>query len=109
MAGCASSIMQSYVGKSVTEAMLDYGQPVSVFDLPNGTRAFQWKIDSSGVIAQPSTSTSQVYGSGGWASVSTTSTNYVPFEQSCLYTLLGQKNGQDWTIVGFRKPNLLCE
>ena len=109
MAGCASAVLESYVGKSITEAMLDYGQPTAAFDLPDGTRAFQWKVNDSGVIPISTTSNSQVYGAAGWTNVTTTSTNYTPYSQECLYTLLAKPQSRDWVVVGFRKPSLVCE
>ena len=109
LAACASAILESYVGKSITEPMLDYGRPTAAFDLPNGTRAFQWKVNDSGVIPISNTSNSQIYGAGGWANVTTTTTEYTPYSQTCLYTLLAKPNGSDWTVVGFRKPSLVCE
>jgi hypothetical protein len=89
--------------------MLDYGRPSAVFDLPDGTRAFQWTVTSSGTIPMTDTSTSNVYGYGGWASVTTTNTTYSPYSQTCLYTLIGKQNGKDWIVTSFRKPTFFCE
>ena len=47
LTGCASQIMQGYVGKDVREVMLDYGAPANAFDMGDGRRAFQWVIGSS--------------------------------------------------------------
>ncbi len=101
--------MEGYVGKSVSEPMLDYGRPAEVYDLPNGQRAFQWEMQSSGVMPVNSYGSANVYGSGGWATATTTQTNYVPYSQSCRYTLIGERDGNDWIIVSFRKPTLGCE
>ena len=110
LAGCASQVMEGYVGKSITEPILDNGKPTSVFDLPNGQRAFQWQIDSRGVIPMTTPVTNTVYGPGGWASVTTTNqTRYVPYNNTCVYTLFGEKQGNDWIVVGFRKPRWDCE
>ena len=109
LAACASQIMEGYVGKSITEPMLDYGRPTSVFDLPDGRRAFQWQITDSGYTPISTPSTSTIYGNGGWATVTTTDTNYVPYSQTCLYTLFGKPRGKDWIVVGFKKPGLMCE
>ncbi|UWQ93390.1 hypothetical protein K3727_14380 [Rhodobacteraceae bacterium M382] len=101
--------MEGYVGRSVTEPMLDYGRPASVFDLPDGARAFQWQIDSSGVVPVSTPSTTYISGSSGWATATTTSTSYVPFSSSCNYTLIAKPKGDDWVVVGYRKPTLMCE
>lgn len=109
LSGCASEIMAGYVGKSITEPMLDYGKPANVIDLGDNRRAFQWSIDQSGVMPITTPSTGTIYGSGGWAQVTTTSTTYVPYSQNCLYTLTATKSGNDWIVDGFRKPTLACE
>ncbi|WP_227270313.1 hypothetical protein [Roseobacter weihaiensis] len=109
LSGCASQVMQGYVGGSITEPMLDYGQPSGVFDLPDGARAFQWNITDSGVIPVSTPSTTNIYGSGGWATATTTSTTYQPYSQECVYTLLARPQGDDWIVTGFRKPRLACE
>lgn len=109
LAGCASQIMEGYVGKSITEPMLDYGKPTSVFDLPNGQRAFQWNINNNGVMPITTPTTSTIYGTNGWASVTTNQTNYVPYSNNCVYTLMGEQRGDDWIVVGFRQPRLDCE
>ncbi len=109
LSACASQIMENYVGKSITEPMLDYGRPESVFDLPDGRRAFQWVMRSSGVLPMSTPSESTIYGTGGWASVTTTSTTYLPYSQTCAYTLIAKPVGNDWIVDGFRKPRLGCE
>lgn len=109
LAACASQIMEGYVGKSITEPMLDYGRPTTVFNLPDGRRAFQWSITSSGAIPVTNTTNANVYGTTGWANVTTTSTSYQPFEQTCLYTLFGEAQGDDWIVTGFRQPTVWCE
>ena len=109
VAGCASQVMEGYVGKSIMEPMLDYGRPANVFDLGENRRAFQWSINDSSVMPITSPSTSTIYGSHGWANVSTTSTSYVPYSQTCLYTLTATRSGDDWIVDGFRKPTLMCE
>ena len=41
LSGCASQIMNSYVGNDVREVMVDYGTPANAFDMGDGRRAFQ--------------------------------------------------------------------
>ena len=55
---CASAIMQSYMGKPLQVVMLDYGPPANAFDMPDGSRAFQWVITST--YTTPMTVTSEV-------------------------------------------------
>ncbi|WP_424984314.1 hypothetical protein [Microbulbifer sp. S227A] len=109
VSGCATQVMQSYVGKSITEPILDYGPPTNTLDLPDGQRAFQWAMTQSGVIPLTSYNTATAYGSGGVVTASGTSTTYAPYSNSCVYTLIGKKSGQDWIVTGFRKPTTWCE
>jgi len=109
LASCASDIMQAYVGKSISEPMMDYGRPTDVFELGGDRRAFQWMMTSSGAFPMTTPSYGTIYGSGGWATVTTTSTTYVPYSQTCAYTLTAKRSGDDWIVDGFRKPTLACE
>lgn len=107
--GCTSQVFEGYVGKSITEPMLDYGKPTSVFDMPNGQKAFQWQIDTTGAIPVTTPSYATVQSSNGWAQVSGTQTNYIPYSNSCTYTLFAEPQGKDWTVVSFREPRFGCE
>ncbi|PTW46049.1 hypothetical protein [Rhodovulum kholense] len=109
LSGCASQVLNSYVGKPVTEAMLDYGAPSNVIDLEDGRRAYQWTIHDTGTVAVPTTSTATVYGAGGTATAFGQSTSYVPYSETCVYTLTASQQGKAWIVDGFRKPRLACE
>ncbi len=108
IAGCATTIMEGYVGKPITEVVLDYGPPVNFLDIEQGRRAFQWRIDSSGYIPMTTPSNGSIYGAGGYASYTSTTTTYVPYEQSCLYTMTATWSGETWVVDGFRQPRLGC-
>ncbi|MEO1950534.1 MULTISPECIES: hypothetical protein [Thioclava] len=109
LSGCASQIMDSYVGKSISEPVLDYGPPMNVLDLPDGSRAYQWKMSDSGAVPIVTPTTSTVYGPAGLATVSGSQTNWVPYSKTCVYTLLAKPNGKDWVVTGYRKPTFNCE
>lgn len=109
LSGCASQIMQSYVGGSIQEPILDYGPPTNVLDLEDGRRAYQWRITSSGAMPVTSPTTATVYGSAGYATAYGTSTTYVPYSQECLYTLTAVQQGERWIVDGFRDPGFWCE
>lgn len=95
LTGCASQIMDSYVGKDVTEAILDYGPPVNQLDLPDGSRAFQWKMSGGGTF---------IGTTGGGITTGSL------FSSDCVYTLFGRKNpAGSFTVTGYRKPTLDCE
>lgn len=117
--GCASSIMQGYVGKSISEPMMDYGVPVNSFDLPNGQRAFQWSSKETVVIHGASLSNSSFSANTNYAGNMATPDGYVSGsnftspsvidENQCFYTLVADKAGNDWIVSGFRKPRFACE
>jgi hypothetical protein len=95
LSSCASQIMQSYVGKDIQEAILDYGPPSHEMDMPDGTRAFQWSMSGSAVF------TGTTYGAISTGVMSST---------PCVYTAFGKKNAAgSYTITGFRQPRWDCE
>lgn len=55
LSGCASSIVEGYVGQDITSVAIQHGLPANVFDLPDGRTAFQRNITSS--YAVPATPT----------------------------------------------------
>lgn len=113
LAGCASQIMRSYVGKDVREVMLDYGAPANAFDMGDGRRAFQWVDGSSYTVPVTATTTSSVntLGSTSWVNSNTTITGGQTINSRCLYTLFARWNEdvKGWYVTDFRKPNLMCE
>ncbi|WBU52150.1 hypothetical protein [Paracoccus sp. SCSIO 75233] len=107
LAGCASQVMQGYIGKDVTEVMMDYGRPSGAIDLPDGRRAFIWQKTES--MMMPATTNYSGYETGGYITGMATTTGGIS-EWECVYTFIGQKNGAgSYTIVDFRKPKLECE
>ena len=108
VAGCATDIMQGYVGKPIVEAELDYGRPSNIIELEDGRRAYQWNVDAGGIMPMTNYNSGTVYGGGGFANYSGTSTTYVPYENNCIYTLFATKQGSTWVVTGFREPSLSC-
>lgn len=112
LGGCASSIMSGFVGKPVESVMVRYGQPVSVFDMPDGRRAFQWQINSSFVMPGSAHTNTNIFAPPGSFAQVNSFTTYTPAQQinsSCLYTMYGEWRGGMWVLVGYEKPNLMCE
>lgn len=104
VAGCASEIMQGYVGRDITDVILDYGPPENVLELPDGRTAFQW-TDTETYTA-PATINAYNYGRY------TTATAYGGQTSSwdCVYTFFAKPNPQEsYTVIGFKKPTLACE
>lgn len=130
VSGCASQIMEQYVGKSLVEPMLAYGPPAAAFDMDRDTRAFVWQISHSVVTVPARTTTTGTFNSngaganlGGYVSTQSSgffnaNTYYQPPQTAnwtCSYVLLAKRNGlgvtgpASWTVTGYRKPSLNCE
>lgn len=113
LAGCASQIMQGYVGKDVREVMLDYGPPANAFDMGDGRRAFQWVQNSSYTTPTyaNTTATATPAGYTTWVNSNTQITGGQTINSQCIYTLFARwdDTADGWTVVGFRKPSLMCE
>jgi len=127
--GCASKIMESYVGKDIRMAMLDYGPPANAFDLGDGRRAFQWVRNSSYTTPTYISSNSYGYGHGtvygnsyssnfnanynasAWVSTNTVITGGQTINSTCVYTAFAKwdKQRKTWIITGYKKPSLMCE
>lgn len=114
LSGCATGIMESYVGRSVPEAAVRYGPPTNVFDMPDGRRAFQWEMSSSYVTPRQTYANVNIYAPPGSAfasasGYSTTSGGNV-MTQTCLYTVYGRFDPMmnTWIIVGFERPSFIC-
>ena len=96
--------MQGYVGKDVTEIVVDHGPPSNVFEMPDGRFAFQWSETAS--YTEPTNTTINSYGSYAYA------TTYGGYTSSweCFYTFFAKPNPQNsYTVVGFKQPNWECE
>jgi hypothetical protein len=109
LTACASEVLKSYVGKPVTEAILDNGPPTNIVELEEGHRAYQWAKTNSGVIPITTPTTTNIYGSNGYATAYSSSTDYIPYSNDCIYTLTATQKGKDWVVDGFRPPSFECE
>ncbi len=129
LTGCASQIMQSYVGKDIREIILDYGHPSNAMDMGDGRRAFQWVIGKSYVtpVSVNTNGTVNTHGTGNmnaigntlthtynktsWVNSNTTISGGQLINSKCVYTLFARwnKDFNSWHITDFRKPKLMCE
>lgn len=108
LAGCASQIMESYVGKDITEAVMDHGPPAREMDLPDGSRAFIWSRSHNWTA--PSTTRIGSSQRGDWASTTVIGLGGGTNTYQCHYTLIGKRNRQrSYTVVSFRPPPIACE
>jgi len=115
LAACASSFAKQYVGKEITEVMLENGRPANVFDMKNGARVFQWYW-GGGVIVTPgsSTSTGQVRVIGNTAHLSQTTfsnPSQVYSSKGCLISFITKRSSvkSEWIVRDYRIPKrLVC-
>ena len=108
--GCAAEVMNGFVGKDVSQAVAQYGPPINAYDLPDGRRAFQWRIDKAMVM--PTTTTFNGYGTnygyGTAVSGSAMTTGGYMGNKACFYTLYTKGSGNRWTVVGYEPPRPGC-
>lgn len=108
LTGCASTIMKGYVSRDISSVVANYGPPANSYDLPNGQRAFQWKITDTSYV--PETITYDDQNGRGYNSGSTVLSGGFVKETSCFYTFYASAAEQGgWTITGFEKPSFECE
>ncbi len=104
VSGCASQIMGELVGKDVSQVVVQYGPPVNAFDMPDGRKAFQWRMDSA--FFMPTTTTVTTYGNVATAYNSGGGV----FSNTCFHTLYAEPNAaKSYTVVDFEPPRLDCE
>ncbi len=117
LTGCASQIMQAYVGQPIQTVMLDYGPPANAFDMPDKTRVFQWMMNQSYTtpIYVNTYGSATAMGTGnianGWMNSNSTITGGQTFTSTCVYSLFTKWNKKEstWYVTGFKKPDLSCE
>lgn len=76
LAGCASTSLKGFVGQPIEEAMMRYGPPESVIDLPDGRKAFQFRWGQDPLVKN----------------------------QGCLVTLIGKPSGNTFIVEEYRAP-----
>lgn len=111
LSGCASSSMQAFVGQPLQVAMVKHGPPSNAFDMPDGTRAFQWVIGRSytpPVTVQNSGSAYPIGRSVNWYQ-QTRITGGQPIYGECTYTMFAKWNDSAWVFTGYQKPRWNCE
>lgn len=109
-ASCVSTEMQTFVGKPVEESMFAYGEPVNVMELPDGRRAYQYRM-GGGVVALPSRTTATAQTFGNTTTVQSTSTPAAIYEAAgCLITFIARdQGGGRYVIEEYRVPRqLVC-
>lgn len=104
IAGCASQMMEGYLGKDITEVIMDRGTPSGAIDLPDGRRAFMWTSTQTSVAPVTTSYSGSAYGGTAMSYGGSVS------RWDCTYTFIGQRNPRgSYTVVDFRQPSLMCE
>ncbi|WP_148293981.1 hypothetical protein [Azospirillum sp. B4] len=112
LSGCATDIMQGYIGRAPQEVMARYGPPYIIFDMPDGRRAYQWlQISHSTSTGSEESHTRWVDGSNGHRE-SVTTTQIIPSTtevHKCFYTMYAhQTPAGGWVFDSFEKPEFGC-
>ncbi len=112
LGACATQIMQGYVGKTLRDAMLDYGPPANAFDMPDGSRAFQWSMTSTYVTPTMVTNSGTVTPVGNTAiwSQHTQITGGQAISGECIYSMFARWDDarNAWVFYDFHRPSLMC-
>ncbi len=133
ISGCASKIMEGYIGKDVRMAVIDYGSPANAFDLGDGTRVFQWVmhksyttptyVSSTGTATTTGSMYGNSYGYGNtrrynanynattWLNTNTVISGGQTIHSKCIYTIFAKwsQSRKSWIITSYKKPSLMCE
>lgn len=115
LTGCVSSTatMRSFVGQPLQMAMIKHGPPSNAFDMPDGTRAFQWVIGRTYTPPITATQSGNAYAIGNsvnWYQ-RTQITGGQPIQSECAYTMFARwdESMKAWIFTGFQRPRFLCE
>jgi hypothetical protein len=115
--GCASAIMENYVGQRLMTPVSQYGPPAYAYDIGEDERAFMWRMDQQIIIPGHSAGTFSATSVGG-SIYGYGSTSVMPpqvVSGTCFYTLYARRveAGRDdpaaWEVTGFEPPRLSCE
>jgi hypothetical protein len=116
LSACVSTHMKKYIGKDVRYIAVDSGQPVHVFDMPDGKRAFQYYW-GGGTYEVPKTTTTdgrvQLVGDSAYYSERKVETGgMIISSPGCLITYFAEWNptSKGWVVVDISYPRraLVC-
>jgi len=113
--------MPGYIGKPLVFPIFDYGEPITAYDMDDGTRAFVWSMRESGAIPGQAITTWSAavaaYGDQANASMYATTVMTSPTTHlyDCNYTLIAKRVREDisgpiaWQVVNYHSPRMKCE
>lgn len=107
VAGCASDIMQGYVGRDITAVIANYGEPHRRFQMPDGRIAYQWRITE--INADPGEIEYTQERNGTRVTGHIISYDGFATTDTCFYTFYTSTTGYGARITGFEEPSFECE
>ena len=103
LAGCVSSAVKPYEGRTFTDVRIDWGEPLNDFQAPDGRRIVQYRW-GGGTAVLPGTATATTIGP-------TTVVNSMPAmavsSEGCLVSFIMVAEGRDWRVTEARYPKQL--
>lgn len=115
MTGCASTHMKAFVGKDIRHVVLSDGQPENVMDMPDGTRAFQFRWGGGRVYVPQTTNANgqvQLVGNSAYYSEQRLSSGgFIVNSPGCLITYFARWNpeAKGWAVVSYKYPKqMVC-
>ncbi len=115
LSGCASQMMEKYIGQPIETVMLDNGPAAHVFDMPDQTRIYQWtavKSYTAPVHVDTSETSKENAAKGSSKSESSTIiTGGQTTNTTCVYSYYTRWNPytSSYYVTGFRQPSFECE
>ena len=113
LTGCAEQMMKEYQGKQISDIVLQYGPPVSAFDMGDGRRAFMWAYNGQVIVPGTANSSGTLIGGSYYGTTTITPSQAINYQ--CNYTMFATRSRTDiegpaaWTIVGYQKPTAMCQ
>ncbi|MEL7198670.1 MAG: hypothetical protein AAGL10_10170 [Pseudomonadota bacterium] len=108
LSGCASQILKGFVGRDVGTVIARYGPYENAFDMPDGRRAFQWRLVEESLVPTETVAEDVETHRSTRQNVRTTGGYWK--EEVCFYTVYAVPSGRDgWLIVDYEKPSFDCE
>jgi len=106
-------MMKDYEGKQLSDIVLQYGSPISAFDMGDGRRAFMWTYNGQAIVPGTVNTSGTVIGGSYYGTSTIMPSQAINYQ--CNYTMFARRSRADidgpaaWTVVGYQKPSLMCQ
>ena len=109
--GCATTTLQTYVGRDLNEVVRRYGPPAERIAMPTGGYAFKWVLSASGTpaaskpldmfmpVSVAPMHQRRIYDKAGFL-----------MGGMCVYTVYAKwrAESRQWFVTGYRTPRIDC-